>query len=67
LDKKTALEQLLAIKDLDQYYLYHTSVGEIYFDLGKKEEAKKYFLKALSLTSSKQERELLQAKLEKCD
>lgn len=67
LDKRTALEQLLAIKDLEQYYLYHTSVGEIYFELDNKEEARKYFQRALSLTNSKQEQQLLQAKIEKCE
>jgi RNA polymerase sigma-70 factor (ECF subfamily) len=66
LDKKAALEQLLSIKNLDQYYLYHTSIGEIYFDLDKKEEARKYFQKALMLTHSRQEQQLLQNKLEKC-
>jgi RNA polymerase sigma-70 factor (ECF subfamily) len=66
LDKEAALEQLLSIKNLDQYYLYHTSIGEIYFELDKKEEARKFFQKALMLTSSRQEQQLLQNKLEKC-
>jgi predicted RNA polymerase sigma factor len=66
LNKETALDQLLSIKNLEQYYLYYTSIGEIYFELDKKEEAKKYFEKALSLTDSKQEQQLLQSKLEKC-
>ena len=66
LDKETALSQMLSIKDLDQYYLYHTAIGEVYFELNNKEEAKKYFQKALSLTTSKQEQELLMSKMEKC-
>ena len=66
IDKETALSQMLIIKDLDQYYLYHTCLGEIYYEMNKKEEAKKYFQQALSLTTSKQEQELLMDKLEKC-
>jgi len=66
IDKETALAQLLTIKNLDHYYLYHTSIGEMNYELGNREEARKYFEKALSLTTSKQERELLQTKLNKC-
>src|SRR5688572_3990700 len=54
LDKETALAQMLSIKDLEHYYLYHTSIGELYFELDNKTEAKKYFQKALSLTISMQ-------------
>jgi len=38
----------------------------LYFELNNKTEAKKYFQKALALTPSKQEQELLRSKLEKC-
>jgi predicted negative regulator of RcsB-dependent stress response len=38
----------------------------MHYELDNKEEAKKYFQNALALTPSKQEQELLQAKLEKC-
>jgi RNA polymerase sigma factor (sigma-70 family) len=67
IDKETALKQLLAIKDLEDYYLYHTSIGEIYFELDNKREARNYFLKALSLTDSKKEQQLLQGKIERCE
>ena len=66
INKETALEQMLAIKNLDHYYLYYTSIGEMHYELNNKEEAEKLFQKALSLTNSKQEKELLQLKLEKC-
>ena len=66
LDKEKALEQMLSIKNLDHYYLYHTSIGELYFELNNKTEAKKYFQKALTITTSRQEQELLMDKLEKC-
>ena len=64
--KEEALHQLLSIKSLDNYYLYHTSVGEVYFEMGQRENAKKYYEKAILLTSSKQEQHLLQVKIENC-
>lgn len=67
IDKETALAQMLSIKDLDGYYLYHTSLGEMYYELGDYSVAKNYFQKALSLTNSKQEQQLLQNKLERCE
>jgi len=39
--KENALEQLLKIKGLENYYLYHTSVGELYFELQNKKNGKK--------------------------
>lgn len=65
--KEVALEQLLSIDKLEHYYLYHTTIGEIYFELGHHSEARKYFQKAVALTPSKQEQQLLQAKLDKCE
>jgi predicted RNA polymerase sigma factor len=66
LDKETALKQMLAIRNLDDYYLLHSSIGEMYFELNNPAEAKKSFQKAVLLTPSKREKELLQYKLEKC-
>ena len=66
ISKEEALEQMLVIKDLHNYYLYHTSVGEMFFELKKFKEAETCFRKALALTPSKQEQKLLQLKLEKC-
>ena len=65
-DTQTALDQMLAIKNLEHYYLYYTSIGEMYYELNQKESAKKYFQKAFSLTHSKKEQELLLFKIEKC-
>jgi RNA polymerase sigma factor (sigma-70 family) len=62
-----ALEQLLNIKGLETYYLYHTSLGEIYFDLEQKEKAKKCYQVALNLTTSRQEQQLLHQKISSCD
>ncbi|TDH20668.1 sigma-70 family RNA polymerase sigma factor [Segetibacter sp. 3557_3] len=66
LDKRTALEALNNIQGLENYYLYHTAIGEIYFDLHEHEQALKHYQKALSLTRSVAEQQLLQQKLLAC-
>lgn len=66
-DRERALIELLQIKGLENYYLYHTSVGEIYFELEQRDMAKKYYEAALSLTSSTQEQQLLRNKIKICD
>ena len=66
IDKETALEQLLRIKGLEKYYLYHTSVGEIYYELGNKKKAKNFYETAFHLTDSKQEQQLLLGKIGNC-
>ena len=66
INKETALDQMMSIKTLDRYYLFHTSIGEMHYELNNKEEAKKHFQKALALTQSKPVRDLLQSKLAKC-
>jgi RNA polymerase sigma-70 factor (ECF subfamily) len=65
--REFALEQLLQIKGLEDYYLYHTSIGEIYFELQNKKMAKKFYKTALHLTNSKQEQQLLQIKISNCE
>ncbi|MBD0328350.1 MAG: sigma-70 family RNA polymerase sigma factor [Pyrinomonadaceae bacterium] len=64
--KEAALVQLQQLKGLENYYLYHTAIGEIYFDLHCKKEAKQHYSKALSLTKSLAEQQLLQEKLQDC-
>jgi RNA polymerase sigma-70 factor (ECF subfamily) len=64
--RENALEELLKIKELDNYHIYHTSLGEIYFDLNKKIEAKKEYEIAYKLTTSKPEQELLAGKIKTC-
>jgi len=65
--KEKALEELLQIKELDNYYIYHTSVGEIYFELQNRKMAKRFYESALRLTSSKQEQQLLKDKISHCE
>jgi len=65
-NKNSALEDILAIKGLENYYLYPTSIGELYYELGDKDKASEYYKAALYLTSSKQERQLLESKISNC-
>jgi RNA polymerase sigma factor (sigma-70 family) len=67
ISKQNALGQLLQIKGLENYYLYHTSIGEIYFELHQKRKAKEFYEKALHLTNSRPEQQLLMAKISHCE
>ena len=67
ISRENALKELLLIKGLEHYYLYYASAGEMYFELNKKQEAKKFFEKACSLTSSLIEQQLLQEKINQCN
>jgi RNA polymerase sigma-70 factor (ECF subfamily) len=64
--KEAALQELEAIKGLEKYYLYHTAVGEVYFELQRFRIAKQHFQKALALTKSSAEQQLLQEKIKAC-
>ena len=66
INKQRALEELKEIKGLENYYLYHTSIGEIYYELNNKQAAKKFYEKALELTTSQQEQQLLKNKIVSC-
>jgi RNA polymerase sigma-70 factor (ECF subfamily) len=61
------LKELLEIKGLENYYLYHTSIGEIYFELQNKQLAKQFYEAALRLTSSIKEQQLLKKKIAACE
>lgn len=64
--KQKALEELQQIRGLDQHHLYYASVGEIYFELQQMEKARTHFEKAITLTSSQTEKQLLQEKIRQC-
>ena len=64
--KENALDQLLQIKGLENYYLYHTSIGEIYYELHDKSNAKKFYERALHLTTSRPQQQLLISKINNC-
>ncbi len=66
ISKQKALEELQEIKGLEKYYLYHTSIGEIYYEMLNKKQAKKHYEEALQLTTSHQEQQLLKNKIMSC-
>ena len=67
ISKQNALNELQQIKGLEEHHLYYASIGEIYFELQNKEEAKRFYQKALQLTSSGHEQQLLINKINSCE
>ena len=65
--KHQALQELKAIKGLENYYLYHTTMGELYYELNNKSAARKSYEAALHLTTSHQEQQLLQSRILGCN
>ncbi|MBP8244666.1 MAG: sigma-70 family RNA polymerase sigma factor [Chitinophagaceae bacterium] len=63
---REALEELLQIRGLEQYYLYHTSLGEMFANNKQFQEARISFEKALRLAPNGRERELVQLKMAAC-
>jgi len=55
----------LPFEQLENYYLYYSTLGELYLQTGNLPEAKKYFEKAIQMTNSEPEKKLLRTKLEK--
>jgi len=55
----------LSFEQLENYYLYYSTLGELYLQTGNLPEAKKYFEKAIQMTDSEPEKKLLRTKLEK--
>lgn len=66
IDKSAALKEMLQITGLENYYIYPTAIGELYFELGELKQALKYYNLALKQTSSQQEQQLLQSKIQNC-
>jgi RNA polymerase sigma-70 factor (ECF subfamily) len=66
INKQKALEELQQIKGLEQHYLYYASIGEMYFEMENKVAAKTYFEKAITLTQSQAEKQLLFQKIGLC-
>jgi RNA polymerase sigma-70 factor (ECF subfamily) len=66
ISKQNALQELQQIKGLENHHVYYASIAEVYFDLDNKEEAKKFFKKALELTSSSFDQQLLMNKIRSC-
>ena len=66
ISRQKALEDLQQIKGLENHYLYYASIGEMYFELHDKENARYYFEKALLLTNLQREKQLLADKISLC-
>ncbi|MGN6291702.1 MAG: RNA polymerase sigma factor [Chitinophagaceae bacterium] len=64
--RQHALQELQKITGLENHYLYFASLGEIYFDMKDLEKAKENFRKAINLTSSLPEKQLLEEKMGRC-
>ena len=58
-----AVNSIVGIETLAHYYLLPATLGELYSQLNEKEKAGFYFEKALQLTQSKKEKNLLIEKL----
>ena len=63
----SGLAALQEINDLQNHYLYHSALGDCYADLGEINNASVSYRRALNLTSSIAEKNLLQAKLSKTE
>jgi RNA polymerase sigma factor (sigma-70 family) len=66
INKQNALNELQQIKGLEHHHLYYASIGEIYFEMQDKKEAKRFYQIALQLTSSGLEQQLLISKINNC-
>lgn len=67
INKQNALNELQQIKGLEHHHLYYASIGEIYFELQNKIEAKKFYQKALKFTTSAYDQQLLISKINNCE
>lgn len=65
IDEIKEVAQKSSSKKLEGYYLYHSTLGELYFQTGNHSKAKTCFEKAIRMTSSEIEKKLLNGKLEK--
>ena len=67
ISKENALNELQKISGLEHHHLYLASIGEIYFEMHNKIEAKKFYQRALHFTSSGHEQQLLVSKIKNCE
>ncbi|MDQ3109095.1 MAG: sigma-70 family RNA polymerase sigma factor [Bacteroidota bacterium] len=58
------MQEISGKDELEKFYLYHATIGDLYSRLGRNNDAKKSFEKAVSLTKSKKEIALLRKKME---
>jgi RNA polymerase sigma-70 factor (ECF subfamily) len=63
---QAAINELLKMSSLPENCYYNTTLAELYLKSGNKIKAREYLSKALSLTSSNAETELIRRKLAEC-
>jgi RNA polymerase sigma factor (sigma-70 family) len=66
INKQHALQELRQINGLEKNHLYFAALGELYFDMAEYLKAKEYFEKAVLLTTSLSEKQLLAEKINHC-
>lgn len=64
---KQALEEIINVKELQSYYLYHTTLAEFYTQLKEYVSAKSHLETALGLTNSNAEMNLIKQRIEKLE
>jgi len=64
---EAGLKALLAIDGLQQHYLYHAALGDVYVEVGDRASARERYERALYLTSSIAEKKLLQYKIDQLE
>jgi len=62
-----AIHQMNAIENLEDYHLFHATLGEFHRRAGRPEDARRCFRKAMQCTVSLSEQGLLERKLHECD
>lgn len=60
-----ALSALSSVPQLAQYYLLYASLGQFHFELENYQDAVEQFKKAVKLTNSKKEKQLLEGKIDR--
>jgi RNA polymerase sigma-70 factor (ECF subfamily) len=66
INRKHAIHELDLIKGLEKHHLYFAALGELYLDMAEYIKAKEYFEKAMGLTTSLPEKQLLTEKIGLC-
>ena len=64
---EAGLKALLSIDGLQQHYLYHAALGDVYVEVGDRASARERYERALYLTSSIAEKKLLQYKIDQLE
>lgn len=61
-----ALRELEQIRGMEKSSLYHASLGQVFSDLKRHDEAKRHFTMASELTSSSREKRFFQSRIAEC-